>query len=113
MNWGNKLLLVFVVFASGISFLVYRCMKTPVDLVSSDYYKDELVYQQVIDAAKRANALSGGVVLREGRGTISLELTGARQDIDARGIAPGRYAVRVRWTSGGVLYFNEQSINIQ
>lgn len=136
------MLLVFVVFASGISFLVYRCMKTPVDLVSSDYYKEELAYQQVIDAVRRTNSLSTGVVLREEGAKISLRLpaemrnvpvqgtvsfycpsdiardrrmvlTGASQDIDAQGIAPGRYSVRVRWTSGGVLYFNEQSINIQ
>jgi len=142
MNWGNRLLLVFGVFAFGISFLVYRCMKMPVDLVSNDYYKDELAYQQVIDAVKRTNSLSTGVVLKEEGGTISLllpaemrnaavagtvsfycpsdmardrrvELTGTSQVIDARGIVPGHYSVRVRWTSGGVLYFNEQTINIQ
>ncbi|HVU94148.1 MAG TPA: FixH family protein [Puia sp.] len=58
MNWGNKLLLVFVIFGSGISYMVYRCMQTPVDLVSKDYYKDELAYQQVIDGSRHANALS-------------------------------------------------------
>ncbi|WP_431209536.1 FixH family protein [Puia sp. P3] len=66
-------------------FLVYRCMKTPVDLVSSDYYKDELIYQQVIDAIKRANSLSGGVVVREGRGMISLELPAEMQGVPVQG----------------------------
>ena len=145
MNWGNRLLLVFVVFAFGISFLVYRCMKIPVDLVSNDYYKDELAYQQVIDAVKRTNSLSAGVVLRKEGRSISLQLppemrnvavagtvsfycpsdmardrrmelatdAAAHQEIDLGGIAPGHYSVRVRWTSGGVLYFNEQTINIQ
>jgi nitrogen fixation protein FixH len=74
MNWGNKLLLVFVFFAVGISFLVYRCMQTPVDLVSHDYYKDELAYQQVIDATKKANALTGKVTLQEQAGIITLRL---------------------------------------
>jgi hypothetical protein len=145
MNWGNRLLLVFVVFALGISTLVYLCMTTPVDLVSNDYYKDELAYQQVIDAVKRTNSLTGSVVLREKGQKISLQLPEemkhasvdgtvsfycpsdmardkrmalapdgeAHQDIDAGSIEPGRYSVRIRWTSGGVLYFSEQSINIQ
>ncbi|HLI94408.1 MAG TPA: FixH family protein [Puia sp.] len=63
MNWGNKIILVFVLFAGMISYMVYRCIKLPVDLVSDEYYKDELAYQQVIDGTKRANALSGRVEL--------------------------------------------------
>jgi len=58
MNWGNRLLLVFVIFGSGMSYMVYRCMQTPVDLVSKDYYKEELAYQQVIDGSRHADALS-------------------------------------------------------
>jgi hypothetical protein len=63
MNWGNKLLLVFALFGGGISYMVYRCMQTPVDLVSKDYYKDELTYQYVIDGAHRAAALSAQPLL--------------------------------------------------
>jgi len=59
MNWGNKILIVFTLFAGGMSYMVFRCMQTPVDLVSKEYYKEELAYQQVIDGTRRANALSG------------------------------------------------------
>lgn len=58
MNWGNKLLIVFALFGSSMSYMVYRCMETPIDLVSKEYYKEELAYQQVIDGTRRANALS-------------------------------------------------------
>ena len=74
MNWGNKLVLVFVVFGGMISYMVYRCMKTPVDLVNKEYYRDELVYQHVIDGTRKANALSGQVRLQQGSGMISLQL---------------------------------------
>ncbi|MDR3716393.1 MAG: FixH family protein [Puia sp.] len=74
MNWGNRLLLVFVVFGSMISYMVWRCMETPVDLVTKDYYKDELVYQDVIDGARKAAALSGSVILRQETNTISVQL---------------------------------------
>jgi len=65
LNWGNKLILVFLAFGGMISFMVYRCMQTPVDLVAREYYKDELSYQQVIDARQRADRLSGKVDLRQ------------------------------------------------
>jgi len=74
MNWGNRLLLVFVVFGGGISYMVFRCMQTPVDLVSDHYYKDELAYQQVIDGTRQANALSGKVALSLTAGGIRIQL---------------------------------------
>ncbi|HLZ89362.1 MAG TPA: FixH family protein [Puia sp.] len=74
MNWGNKLLLVFVVFGGGISYMVFRCMQTPVDLVSKDYYRDELSYQQVIDGASKANALSEDIRIGNTPTGIRLEL---------------------------------------
>lgn len=63
MSWGNRLLLVFIGFAGLISFMVYRCMQVPVQLVSTEYYKDELAYQRVIDNTKKANALSTTIVI--------------------------------------------------
>ena len=58
LNWGHKLLFVFVVFGALMFTLVYKCMHTNFDLVTKEYYKDELVYQKVIDGTNNANALS-------------------------------------------------------
>jgi hypothetical protein len=85
MNWGNKLLLVFVVFGGGISYMVYRCMQTPVDLVSEHYYKDELAYQQVIDGTRQANALSGKVALTLTAEGIGIQLPSEMRDKQVRG----------------------------
>lgn len=63
MNWGNRVLLVFVLFGGGMSYMVWRCIQMPVDLVSKEYYKEELAYQQVIDGTRHANALSAAVEL--------------------------------------------------
>jgi len=88
LNWGNLLILVFLAFGGMISYMVYRCMQTPVDLVASEYYKDELSYQQVIDARQRAERLSGSVDLRQEGAGLTLympkemeheELTGSIQ----------------------------------
>ncbi len=74
MNWGNKLLLVFIVFGGLISYMVYRCVQTPVDLVNREYYKDELVYQDIINGAGKANALSTKVSLLQVDKQITLQL---------------------------------------
>jgi len=66
MNWGNKLLLVFVAFGSMMGYLVYRCFQVPVNLVSADYYKQELKYQEIIDQRENAALLSSPVELTEG-----------------------------------------------
>ena len=58
MNWGNRLLLVFAMFAMFIGFLVYKCFNTKFDLVSKDYYKDELRYQDKIDGQNNAAKIS-------------------------------------------------------
>ena len=58
MNWGRALLLVFVLFAGFMGYLVYRASGTHFDLVSKEYYRDELNYQDKIDGLRRAAAIS-------------------------------------------------------
>lgn len=58
MNWGNKLVVVFIVFGAFIGYLVYRAVTTKYDLVSKDYYKDELRYQDKLDRIKNASTIS-------------------------------------------------------
>ena len=58
MNWGNRLLLVFALFALFIGFLVYKCFNTKFDLVSKEYYKDELRYQDKIDGINNVANIS-------------------------------------------------------
>jgi len=58
MNWGNKLIIVFLIFAVLMGTLVYKCFNTKYDLVSKDYYKDELRYQDKIDGMANAAKVS-------------------------------------------------------
>ena len=73
MNWGNRLVLVFLVFGAGMGYLVYRSMNTDYELVESDYYKQELRYQHVIDEHKSANALSAAVKIEKKEGALLLQ----------------------------------------
>lgn len=58
MNWGNKLVVVFVVFGAFIGTMVYKAINTRYDLVSKDYYKEELRFQDKIDRINNAAKLS-------------------------------------------------------
>lgn len=74
MNWGYKVMMVFIAFGLFMGFLVYSCMKTPVSLVSAEYYKDELNYQQVIEGAQRANGLASKAAVSVQHDRVLLQL---------------------------------------
>ena len=61
MNWGYKIIVVYVVFVAGMIFLVVKSSQQNKDLVTEDYYAKELVYQQKIDQSKRVAALTAAV----------------------------------------------------
>lgn len=49
MNWGKWIVVSFVLFAIFIGTLVVVCVRQDINLVASDYYKQELVFQKQID----------------------------------------------------------------
>jgi hypothetical protein len=58
MNWGLRVLLLYLGFAAMIGTLVAMSMSQRIELVSPTYYEEELRYQQDIDAEKRAAQLA-------------------------------------------------------
>jgi hypothetical protein len=73
-NWGHKVTLGFVAFAGMIVYMVVQSMNTRYDLVSKEYYKDELLYQQVIDGTSRANQLGSRAVITQVNGQLLIQL---------------------------------------
>ncbi|HSU50249.1 MAG TPA: FixH family protein [Segetibacter sp.] len=86
MTWGTKLLLVFTAFALLMSTLVYMCMKQKFELVSKDYYKDELRYQDKIDGMNNANKI-GNVLIQENQENVSIQLPKEVQGLALKGQA--------------------------
>jgi hypothetical protein len=56
-HWGTGMGVVFVIFAIGILVMVRISMNRDIDLVSDDYYQQELRHQEQIDAEKRSRDL--------------------------------------------------------
>ncbi|MBF9141611.1 FixH family protein [Hymenobacter properus] len=61
--WPYAIIAVFVLFAGYIGFMVQQAMRTSVDLVSADYYKQELAYTQRMESVARTAALPAPVEL--------------------------------------------------
>lgn len=64
INWGTGLMIGMILFIGFIMFFVIKISTDKAydyDLVTEEYYKKELVYQQEIDAQENANSLSENI----------------------------------------------------
>ncbi|QNH61692.1 FixH family protein [Hymenobacter sediminicola] len=62
--WPYAIIATFVLFAAYIGYMVQQAMRSSVDLVSTDYYQQELAYQQRMETEARTAALPAPVDLR-------------------------------------------------
>jgi hypothetical protein len=60
-NWGVKITAVYILFVMGIMYLVIQSSRQSVDLVTPDYYAEEIQYQEKINQTRRAEALSAPI----------------------------------------------------
>ena len=61
LNWGTGIVIAFIAFIGFIMYFVINMNtndKYDHDLVTEDYYAQELIYQQEIDAEKNLQLLS-------------------------------------------------------
>lgn len=143
MSWGNKLVVVFVAFVGLIATLVYSAMNTKFELVTKDYYKEELRYQEKIDGAANAKA-AGPLTLSQDAATITLGLpvslsgsvaegeawfyckTDAQKDrrlpvkieegrysFDKDSLAKGNYELKLQLVSAGEQYYYREFITVR
>lgn len=57
MNWGAKIAILYIGFVVMMVALIIASTKQKFSLVSGDYYKEEITFQDRIDATKNSNAL--------------------------------------------------------
>ena len=73
-NWGHKITLAFSAFVVFIFVMVYKAVKTDFQLVTKEYYKEELAYQEVIDGTNKANQLSTAVRIQQADDQLIIQL---------------------------------------
>jgi hypothetical protein len=57
MNFGKWIVVSFILFAIFIGTLVTLCVREDISLVSKDYYKEELTYQEQIQRLNNTEQL--------------------------------------------------------
>lgn len=72
MNWGAKIAILYIGFVVMMVTLIMASTKQKFSLVSSDYYKQELTYQERMDAIKNNNALVQNIGVRSDDNNVVL-----------------------------------------
>jgi len=65
LNWGHKIALVYTLFMAFMIGMLFLSRKYDHELVTEDYYAEELAYQNRIDAGKNLAAASFDVKLEK------------------------------------------------
>lgn len=139
MNWGKSIVLVFVLFAGFIGTMVYQMSREHIDLVSDNYYQNELDYQRQIDREKNArqntdavitnqpdqqqvvcelpNTLQNGQIVfyRPGDRKQDFKVTipashEAQQVISTATLSRGLWRVQFTWSDGNREYYQESQL---
>jgi len=86
LSWGHKIAGTYLVFVAGMVFLVFKANSEKFDLVTKDYYGAELKYQEVIDQATNATALSAPVIVEKNGNELTIrfpsEMNAKKKEID-------------------------------
>lgn len=61
IHWGWRIAMLYGSFVVFILYMVYRSVQMKTDLVTPDYYAEELKYQEHIDKVKRTSELSSSL----------------------------------------------------
>ena len=142
MTWGKWIVVSFILFAGFIATLVTVCMQQDVNLVSKDYYKEELAYQEQIVRMNNTNQLNVKPIIRQSGDFVEVDfehfhkiesgslklfrpsdprldkafaLTSTQsntQSFRTTGMDKGMYRARMQWAMDGKEFFIETIINI-
>ena len=142
--WPLGIIITFALFIAGTVGLIVMACSQKADLVSADYYEQELKFQGRIDRVERTrravtqaavaydatrqcitislpaeqarHAISGRIELyRPSAAGLDREVklepdTNGVQRLDAAGMVPGLWKVRVSWTVENLDYFLDQKV---
>jgi hypothetical protein len=80
LSWGYKIMFVYIAFVAGMGVLVFKASNQKFDLVTKDYYDQELKYQQVIDQAANSSRLSAPVIIERNKGELKISFPNEMQN---------------------------------
>lgn len=141
MNAGKLIVIAFILFAGFIGTLVTICVREDISLVSKDYYKEELAYQEQIKRLNNTAQLTLKPRVTATQNLIRLEFDSSHEvtqgqlslfcpsdaSMDRKftlsknihdfswplsGIKPGMYRVKLHWSMNNKDYYQEEIVNL-
>lgn len=143
MNWGHGIAIFFACFVGFILFLVVKSHQQNIDLVTENYYEQELQYQQQIEKIKNTQQLDETVKIKSEKGGIQLSFPALSSPIlgqaqlfrpsDARfdlltelqpdgsnqqyivtdALPPGYYRLKINWQAGNQKFYTEEALHLR
>lgn len=80
LSWGHIILTVYLVFVTGIVYLVYKASSQNFDLVTKDYYEEELKYQNVLDQSANTARLSSPLIVERSGERLQIKFPDEMKD---------------------------------
>lgn len=142
MNWGKGIMISFILFAMFIGVLVTVCVREDVNLVSKNYYADELAYQDQIERINNTSQLQEKPDIKVAKGIIEVKFNQfstmekgeiklfrpsdvrldkqftlqasdeGAQQFDVSSLPGGMYRLKMLWSMNGKEYYVEDVITL-
>jgi hypothetical protein len=131
ISWGYKIVFIYTAFVIGILTMVFLTAKENRDLVSDNYYAEEIAYQKLIDQSSKTAALSAPVELIQSDNQLIIQLPTEFYGLQADGEwtlyytkngkhaiavpadATGQYLFKMHWKVDNKEYYFEKNIFLQ
>jgi nitrogen fixation protein FixH len=76
-NWGTGIVVTFIVFGAAVMTVVFMAMNERVDLVTDDYYEQELRHQERINEMRRTQTDQFAPTVLVAQGAIEIRFPAA------------------------------------
>lgn len=97
IGWGWKITALYVGFAGMIIALVIASMRQDFDLVSQNYYEEDIKYQDIIDAGKNQSQLSAPMTIHANSDEVVIEFPSELSNKELAGTVRFYSPVNASW----------------
>lgn len=77
MHWGYRIMLIIGLFLAMLLYFVYIASQQTNELMDSNYYKEEIEFQQKIDASNRLNQIYSKPLISREQGDVVIRIPSA------------------------------------
>ena len=113
INWGYKIIIAYGLFVAGILTLVLLSSQQNQDLVSEEYYADELAYQDIIDKSTQTASLSSPIEIVQSSSKLIIDFPAEFDNKMSKGSWTLYYAANIEKDVKGAFQINDGLLNIE